>query len=522
MVMMSSRMPTDADIRVEAMGEDDYDTDQMPQLLRPEVHWDHANPAQALAELADGLGCRVVLGLDNIVHIVPTGIGDALPTDPDKVIQPSLTINPPVMPDELMVVCGPTRYQIDVMLEPVGRDLDGQWKPVDQLSYTPVMTVAGKKVKGWQYENLSAPTNVGNQFGNAAWIAAVNTVGKCYRIAFAPLGVDGKPLKVPGYNGTVGTRYQILPIEDEQVQTFLFTDIVPQVINQGQAVLPISRPANLPAFVYGFFGIGIGELGEQGYTVNVPLNTPRGNSLVPGMGAGLNGVLPAIQPGQPPLPGQLNVKYERPFTIDKQQGIVTFDGYVGFFTPDPNNPQSMIWNFAILALRCACNVRDQAGYVPRRYEKTLHTGAPTDAGPRILQHDEIVLGYWGELGQQDNTLKEVHDNRKKGFLPNVPAVDDECDYYLNAAMLEYQTTFPQDTTYGGIVPISPDGAIQQVSWTVGVQGGAITRASRNSEFSLHTVPYRERRMLERLWGERDKLVQQDWAKRQAQAGRQGF
>ena len=50
--------------------------------------------------------------------------------------------------------------------------------------------------------------------------------------------------------------------------------------------------------------------------------------------------------------------------------------------------------------------------------------------------------------------------------------------------------------YAGIVPISPDGAIQQVEWSGGLSG-CVTRASRNSEFSLVVAPYHERRQAER-------------------------
>ena len=44
---------------------------------------------------------------------------------------------PPAVPDSLVFVCGPTRFQIDVQLVPVGLDTDGSLQLVNNLSYTP-------------------------------------------------------------------------------------------------------------------------------------------------------------------------------------------------------------------------------------------------------------------------------------------------------------------------------------------------------------------------------------------------
>ncbi len=66
----------------------------------------------------------------------------------------------------------------------------------------------------------------------------------------------------------------------------------------------------------------------------------------------------------------------------------------------------------------------------------------------------------------------------------------EADYYLQAADLEYQTPTPQDRVYAGILPVSPDGAVHQVTWSIG-GSGATTRASRNNEWNPAVPTYRE-------------------------------
>jgi hypothetical protein len=46
--------------------------------------------------------------------------------------------------------------------------------------------------------------------------------------------------------------------------------------------------------------------------------------------------------------------------------------------------------------------------------------------------------------------------------------------------------------YAGLVPINPDGAISQVHWSGG-PAGTVTRAGRNSEFSLTVPTFADRR-----------------------------
>jgi hypothetical protein len=73
----------------------------------------------------------------------------------------------------------------------------------------------------------------------------------------------------------------------------------------------------------------------------------------------------------------------------------------------------------------------------------------------------------------------------------------EADFQLEAAEWEYDVGPLSDVTYAGLVPLSPDGAIQQVSWSVG-GSGAITRASRNGEHHPFIPGYQERKRQARI------------------------
>ena len=124
-----------ARLLLDGMGETGYDVSLLPNDARPLIEWISAVPAQALADLCDGLGCRVVLGIDNRVRIVRAGLGAFLP-EGGRVTE-GIGIDPPERPDALAVVCGPTRYQAKWELEAVGLDTDGAIKPIDELSYKP-------------------------------------------------------------------------------------------------------------------------------------------------------------------------------------------------------------------------------------------------------------------------------------------------------------------------------------------------------------------------------------------------
>jgi hypothetical protein len=120
------------------MGEQNFDVSQLPNDARPEVHWSWANPGQSLEDLCNSLGCRVVLWIpDNTVHLVQIGVGNNLPDGPVQWV--SFGVNPPELPDSLMLVGGVTVYQALLQLEPLVVDVDGSIKTINDpnLSYAP-------------------------------------------------------------------------------------------------------------------------------------------------------------------------------------------------------------------------------------------------------------------------------------------------------------------------------------------------------------------------------------------------
>lgn len=152
-----------ADMCLDAMGEIKYETKLLDQLekekklpyrklVRPEVHWDRIPPARALDELLTPLGYRICLGWDDVVRICKYGEGNLLPIDND-LMRGSFETDLPETPSSISIVGEITMHEAAWELEAVGLDVDGEWKPINHLSYIPVDQF---KNIGW---HLTRPPN---------------------------------------------------------------------------------------------------------------------------------------------------------------------------------------------------------------------------------------------------------------------------------------------------------------------------------------------------------------------------
>ncbi|ANS03337.1 hypothetical protein [uncultured Mediterranean phage uvDeep-CGR2-KM19-C37] len=125
-----------AGLLLESMGESRANVAELPNFSRPFVDWDVNNPADELAGLCDGLGCRVVLGLDNRVSLRRVGVGRPLPVGGQE-MHASFGFTSARRPDSIIFVGGPTRIQSKLALEAVGEETDGTAQLIDDLSYKP-------------------------------------------------------------------------------------------------------------------------------------------------------------------------------------------------------------------------------------------------------------------------------------------------------------------------------------------------------------------------------------------------
>ena len=415
-----------------AMGETVFDVSQVSDAIAPPVHWDRSNPAQAIQQIADQAGCRVVLRLNNTILIAKIGVGKPLP--PGQILDGNKSFKISNRPDGIKLVCGPTRYQAYFNLEAVGPDTDGTIKPIDDLSYRP----AG----GWtndQGPSWSQVSNTPDPFDNVIpRELAQSYIYKWYRITMEPIQekIGGRRQLHPivGFNERIDNINQILPLMDQlnerNTQDF--------------------REQYKKAFVYGKFF----EMVHNGpQTVDPPM--------------------------------RLYDRKRYPWQFLTDFGIVEFSYmvYLGEFT----NNRLTSHKPAELYLVCVANVMANRTLKLDRLEVPLALPGPRlGTGALIVQRDEIFLEVTPELDADTGKLTGKIETNLQWISPAI-------SHYLAGVALEFQDTEGIDVTYPGLVAIDLDGAIQQVAWSVG-GGGARTRASRNTEFSNVVPPYKQRRL----------------------------
>ncbi len=129
---------------LEFMGEDNYEINLPEDALHPipPQDWDYSNPAHALSQICQTLGCRIVYQLDPTggredgILIGPQGEGAELPAGSISHEAPSYSNLR--YPDSILLVGAPVRWQMRVLLEAVGEDWDLSVRPINELSYAPV------------------------------------------------------------------------------------------------------------------------------------------------------------------------------------------------------------------------------------------------------------------------------------------------------------------------------------------------------------------------------------------------
>lgn len=107
----------------------------------PAVSWLNIPPAQALDELVRRYGRVIVPRLsDYTICIVLPGFGAGLPDG--SIYKHSPALDSPETPLGVAVIGDPTRYQARFVMEPVGLDWDGSYRPLDKVSYAPFRPAA--------------------------------------------------------------------------------------------------------------------------------------------------------------------------------------------------------------------------------------------------------------------------------------------------------------------------------------------------------------------------------------------
>lgn len=425
---------------LEAMGERRFNVRNIPENDYPEVNWDSANPAQELQALAERYGCRVIYNpLTDSVTLAVLGVGIPIPDAPPGLLaSDGISIDPPEPPGRIVVYGAPIRYQLRFTLEAVGLDFDGRVRPIGELSYVPA--------RGWPYgvppfnfktDSIFAAPLPGERLLIDAMALANESVYKWYRIK------ETLPVQNAG-------EFWV-PVESR--------DYINK-INRNGIILLESRADTSED-----------DLGER----TMQSATCYGETM--------SGDLRfrATDSGQ---------EVRTPFSIDAARQIIKFSRFMWLKSTVDGVTLSLPAN---LILETACHVTERRTNSIRRYRFEFNTGG-AKKGVRP-PHDEHVVVREDIQNYVKVNYVDAIDNRVNTTVSNKPACDKQALYYAQAELAKFQTKVPQSRTYNAVMPVVCDGAIQSVSWSVGLSG-ITTQVSRDSESAYVPLPYNVRRRQE--------------------------
>lgn len=449
-----------AKLCLDALSEKNANVSELPNNIFPETFWDFANPAEALQQLCESLSCRIVLGLDDRIALRRIGKGHNLPTT--DLMEDALSLDLQALPSKIWCVCAMARYQVDFKLEAVGLDTDGQVKPIDKLSYKPA--------SGWSTADLEHFQNIDSNSVTVRDLAKA-TVFRWYRVLC--------PKEIPGFGKLAAGINQVV-LDDQQVEQ---TTDAAASIGAGR---PVKR--NKPAQVHGKWYLGNADLKNT----QTDLRPPTSEDMI----------------------------YTSGFSIDRDRRLVKFTNQVignSEHSATSSTPTKVGIQAADLVLRTACTILQDETLGPIRWVRWKETGIKNGAGPHVIRREDLILGSYPKYSNTPGTYRsQVTSGSGMDVTTNVDEINEQADYYINAAMEEFRIKTPQARTYAGLKVINPDGAIQQVAWFVGPQG-ATTRASRNREQVDLSLSFKERRFYQQV---RD-TVQQKNAAQQKRDRRRG-
>lgn len=224
-----------------------------------------------------------------------------------------------------------------------------------------------------------------------------------------------------------------------------------------------------------------------------------------------------------------------PFAIDPENQMVIFTGPV---YKTVKSGEGTILRPPNLALETAVHVLDNKTFAPIRYRRWIEFGPPEEGSENRDRSIEVDLTKFGlkDVKPFKVTLPRRRENVGSNDVP-VPGIQwfghegdvgmgvigyysydsaadrhtlvsagaDEfeaknqktADNYLLGHILEHQLEDGVSAMYRGIHGCSLDGAIMQVSWSVGPDG-AVTVASRNHTHGFAMIPYPAQRKNENL------------------------
>jgi hypothetical protein len=578
----------------------------------PPVNWVQETPACALDRLCQQYGRVVVYRWsDDSVLIARPGVGDMLPSRGSIAVD-APGLDSPEVPTGVAVAGNPTRYQVRLLLEAVGRDWDGHYRPIDQLTYRPKpATSKTQKVKftfvipadasaefnvylgpadgsspvtsgvTFTYDSSAgeSPTSVATALAalinastdptitdlgltasvggtglTAYLVVESNTVATLFSYtadassASTSAAVSFLPTQTaedsagrwwyscpPTFASVVATdrltKIEAMRLAQESVfRCYRIKDIgvqpaEEQVDENGDPVLdefgdPIETPP--PIVVQGY-----GEIRWRQQLIIEPtqvelirpepidqtLKDAAGNPMTVNYYNGYAHDKPATCYGRLANALTWGTGYFRttanngtlnggptdqiliPFSVDPNEQVITFANHVycvlaaGAIDQPPR-----------LILQCAVTVRNQENHAQECY--ALSELLPNQSGLTnyaVRKYPDVQRNIVGDYATADDDLIGSHDLEQDYKV--------RAQYYLSGLKAQYLWETSQYREWNGIELLDLDGAIMQVTWSIG-PSGCKTTASRNSEHSVNVPPFTARRRNEFLAPAQQQAIQQ--------------
>lgn len=468
---------------LDALGEVGYVVTAVPNFMRPSVNWDYTYPAEALSQLCDELGLVICLGPgDNKVYVVPHGYTTVTFTSTDAVGFEQ-GIDPPDPPGGLVIVGAKTRYQYDLALEPVGKELDGTWKKIGDLSYAP-----GDSSDPIRWSRHCPPeSGFFSLRKNPAltiqhFDLAEKYIYRAYRVV--------TPIKGQSNIKTLDEAHTFtIPNPPTGTNGWNWPN------NNGLEV--DSRSINI--------------LNELNDTYTEGEETRRKPAVVWGDLVTFHSEKP-VRTGSSQLKGMR--AYEGNWDIDHRSNVIILDQQIWTTGLDYQNngsswvkvPNSRRRRAAtVLFLKTAFTIdsRDYGGRGRARYTKTLTPGTGY-----IPSSSSVIRYEVCEDCQYENTLTLGSPDT---FTNNKTTFDAAAEYYWDRYAAEYQPKDSLSVKYIGFKLVGNDGAVRQINWSVGRDGKAYTTISRNREYLNLGISYSERMFIERTRAQHTKQARQSKA-----------
>lgn len=529
-----------ADMCLEAMGEKNFDTRDLLDLEKktslpyrnqifPEVHWDRIPPAQALNELVTPLGYRVCLGWDDRVRIRKYGEGALLPTE--HLMSGGFEANLPETPDSVTVLGGISMHEVLWELEAVGLDLDGDWRPINHLSYAPLDLVnkpdwrtsippsfPGIRSNFDEIKYDKKPSDAEYKKRKDQYAFAVETVYRSYRLKY-PVGTTEKASLRKKYDdlgrdlgelvndgGRPGDKkYDDLQARYSEARRELFAKSEPVIPGPKLNNPRTGRPGDykleefeqiLPIFETR------AELAIDSYSQKLIRRHPEVSGVYFDPQK-LGNVLTADE--------KLHTIEAGQFSVLPELGIIKFNQPLVQYKSDEGENETFVLP-AELRVKIATPLKNLVGE-PARYTHTEELKAkyrtkpaplpgglksnprklPGGTDTKVVIKNEIVQAYQAvyetttnSQGKEVTNLIEVLDNSETEELEKqaLAAIDVE--------NLRIKSEDSGSGVYAGLKKIELDGAIQQVAIQRTDSGGMTTIVSRNSEVSVVVPDFDQR------------------------------